>query len=120
VDPTTRTAQVRIEVPVAELGLRPGMFAQAEIVEMGSDLLTPAAIVAVPEGAIQTVEGSPAVFVPVADEPNTYEKRAVTIGRAVGGMVALFSGLVEGELFVSAGTFILKAELGKGAAAHEH
>jgi cobalt-zinc-cadmium efflux system membrane fusion protein len=120
VDPTTRTAQVRIEVPVAELGLRPGMFAQAEIVEMGSDLLTPAAIVAVPEGAIQTVEGSPAVFVPVADEPNTYEKRAVTIGRAVGGMVAVFSGLVEGELFVSAGTFILKAELGKGAAAHEH
>lgn len=120
VDPTTRTAQVRIEVPVAELGLRPGMFAQAEIVESDPGEPSPAPVVAVPEDAIQTVEGGPAVFVPVEGEPNTYAKRAVTIGRAVGGLVPVFSGLVEGELFVSEGTFILKADLGKGAAAHEH
>ena len=120
VDPTTRTAQVRIEVPMAELGLRPGMFAQAEIVEMDNGEQSPAPVVAVPEDAIQTVEGGPALFVPVAGEPNTYAKRAVTIGRAVGGLVPVFSGLVEGELFVVEGTFILKAELGKGAAAHEH
>lgn len=120
VDPTTRTAQVRIEVPMAELGLRPGMFAQAEIVEMDPGEPSPAPVVAVPEDAIQTVEGGPALFVPVEGEPNTYAKRAVTIGRAVGGLVPVFSGLVEGELFVSQGTFILKADLGKGAAAHEH
>jgi cobalt-zinc-cadmium efflux system membrane fusion protein len=120
VDPTTRTAQVRIEVPMAELGLRPGMFAQAEIVEMDPGEPSPAPVVAVPEDAIQTVEGGPSLFVPVDGEPNTYAKRAVTIGRAVGGLVPVFSGLVEGELFVSEGTFILKADLGKGAAAHEH
>ena len=120
VDPTTRTAQVRIEVPMAELGLRPGMFAQAEIVEMDPGEPSPAPVVAVPEDAIQTVEGGPALFVPVESEPNTYAKRAVTIGRAVGGLVPVFSGLVEGEVFVSEGTFILKADLGKGAAAHEH
>jgi len=120
VDPTTRTAQVRIEVPVTELRLRPGMFVQAEIVTSNPDDPAPAAIVAVPEDAIQTVEGSPAVFVPVAGEPNAFHKRAVTIGSAIGGRVPVFSGLVEGELFVSAGTFILKAELGKGAAKHEH
>lgn len=119
VDPTTRTAQVRIEVPTTELGLRPGMFAQAEIgtTASGSDD-TP--VVAIPEEAIQTVEGGPAVFVPVDGEPDTYRKRAVTIGAAVGGLVPVHSGLVEGELFVSAGSFILKAELGKGAASHEH
>jgi len=120
VDPTTRTAQVRIEVPMADLGLRPGMFAQAEIVEMDPGEPSPAPVVAVPEDAIQTVEGGPALFVPVEGEPNTYAKRAVTIGRAVGGLVPVFSGLVEGELFVTEGTFILKADLGKGAAAHEH
>ncbi|MBK7877809.1 MAG: efflux RND transporter periplasmic adaptor subunit [Planctomycetes bacterium] len=120
VDPTTRTAQVRIEVPVAELGLRPGMFAQAEIVEMDRGEPSPAPVLAVPEDAIQTVEGGPALFVPVQGEANTYAKRAVTIGRAVGGLVPVFSGLVEGEVFVSEGTFILKADLGKGAAAHDH
>lgn len=120
VDPTTRTAQVRIEVPMAELGLRPGMFAQAEIVETDPGEPSPPPVVAVPEDAIQTVEGGPALFVPVEGEPNTYAKRAVTIGRVVGGLIPVFSGLVEGELFVSEGTFILKADLGKGAAAHEH
>lgn len=120
VDPTTRTAQVRIEVPTSELGLRPGMFAQSEIVEMDPGEPSPTPVVAVPEEAIQTVEGGPALFVPVEGEPNTYAKRAVTIGRAVGGLVPVFSGLVEGELFVSEGSFILKADMGKGAAAHEH
>jgi cobalt-zinc-cadmium efflux system membrane fusion protein len=119
VDPTTRTAQVRIEVPATELGLRVGMFAQAEIVT-SSVLDAGAPVVAVPEEALQTVEGAPALFVPVAGEPDTFQKRAVTIGSAVGGLVPVYSGLVEGESFVSAGSFLLKAELGKGAAAHEH
>jgi cobalt-zinc-cadmium efflux system membrane fusion protein len=120
VDPTTRTAQVRIEVPVEDLGLRPGMFAQAEIVESNADGAAPAATVAVPEEAVHTVEGVPVVFVPVVGEPNTYRTRAVAIGRAVGGWTPVFAGLVEGEVFVSEGAFILKADLGKGAAAHEH
>ncbi len=120
VDPTTRTAQVRIDIPMAELGLRPGMFAQAEIVEMDSEERAADPVVAVPEDAVQTVDGGPALFVPVEGEPNTYAKRAVTIGRSVGGLVPVFSGLVEGEMFVTEGTFILKADLGKGAAAHEH
>lgn len=120
VDPTTRTAQLRIEVPAAESGLRPGMFAQSEIVASNPNDPAPAAVVAVPEEAIQTVEGGPALFVPAPGEPNTYQKRAVTIGNPVGGLVPVYSGLVEGELFVTVGSFILKADLGKGAAAHEH
>jgi cobalt-zinc-cadmium efflux system membrane fusion protein len=96
------------------------MFARVEIVEMDPGNPSPVPVVAVPEGAIQTVEGRPSVFVPVEGEPNTFAKRSVTIGPAVGGLVPVSSGLVEGELFVSAGTFILKADLGKGAAAHEH
>ncbi|MFZ4574033.1 MAG: efflux RND transporter periplasmic adaptor subunit [Phycisphaerales bacterium] len=120
VDPTTRTAQVRIGVPVEELALKPGMFAQAEIVLTAPDGQDPVPVVAVPDEAIQTVEGGPAVFVPVANEPNTFAKRAVTRGKSVGGLVPISGGLVEGEQFVVAGSFILKAELGKGSAAHQH
>lgn len=123
VDPTTRTAQVRIEVPRAALGngaMKPGMFAQVEIVAAEPGGAEPVPQVAVPQEAVQTVEGGPAVFVPVAGEPNTFQKRALSVGPAVGGLVPVLAGLVEGERFVEAGSFILKAELGKGSAAHEH
>ncbi len=120
VDPTTRTARVRIEVPASEVALRPGMFAEVEIVASDASAATPASVIAVPDEAIQVVEGGPAVFVPVAGEPNTFAKRPVSIGKTVGGLVPIYSGLAEGDLFVTSGSFILKAELGKGSAAHEH
>ncbi len=121
VDPMTRTAPVRIEVPRGVLGaLRPGMFAQVEIAAAAEAGDGQAARIAVPMDAVQTVEGGPAVFVPVEGEPNTFAKRAVRIGPVVGGMVPVLSGLSEGEPFVAGGSFILKAELGKGSAKHEH
>ncbi len=122
VDPTTRTAQVRIVVPATDVTLKPGMFAQAEIVlsNVEDGGAEPAPVVAVPDEAIQTVEGGPAVFVPVAGEPNTFAKRAISVGKPVGTMVPILSGLVEGERFVIAGSFILKAEIGKNTAKHEH
>lgn len=123
VDMTTRTAEVRIEVATKDLPLKPGMFAQVEIVTTGVGAAAgsePTPMIAVPDVAVQTVEGGPAIFVPVEGEPNTFAKRAVTIGKTVGGLVPIYSGLVEGERFVAAGTFILKADLGKGSAAHEH
>jgi len=121
VDPATRTVQVRIDVATAPGGgttLRPGMFAQAEIATAVAG--GAAAQVAVPEDAVQQVAGGPAVFVPVKGEPNTFAKRPVTVGRPVGGMVPVLSGLAPGEEFVSRGSFVLKAELGKEGAAHEH
>ncbi len=126
VDAATRTAQVRIEVPASKglgLTLKPGMFAQVEIAahprkHAGAPASGPT--VAVPDGAVQTVEGGPAVFVPVEGEPGTFAMRSVSVGPGVGGLVPILSGLAEGEEFVVSGTFILKAELGKGSAAHVH
>lgn len=120
VDPATRTTEVRIEVRDMGAALRPGMFAQAEICATGPPGADPVPVVAVPEAAVQTVEGGPAVFVPVPDEENTFAKRAVQVGRAVAGLVPVYSGLAEGEPYVASGSFILKAELGKASAAHEH
>jgi cobalt-zinc-cadmium efflux system membrane fusion protein len=120
VDLSTRTAQVRIEMPEGVLPVRPGMFVHVEIVTTPPPGLEPAPVIAVPEEAVQTVEGGPAVFVPVAGEPNTFARRAVQIGPAVGGLIPIYAGLAEGELYVVSGSFILKAELGKSSAAHEH
>lgn len=116
IDPATRSARVRIEVKEGS-SLRPGMFATAEITTSGADA---ASVVVVPESAIQTVEGSPAVFVPVADEPNTFARRAVTVGTAANGFVPITAGLKAGDAVVIRGAFLLKAELGKSEAGHEH
>ena len=77
-------------------------------------------VVALPDEAVQTVEGAPAVFVPIEGKPNTFAKRTVKVSSPVGGMVQVLSGLSEGESVVVSGTFILKAELGKGEASHGH
>ncbi len=122
VDAATRTAQVRIEVRSDEQGpaLKPGMFAQVEIVAADPSAAEAPPVVAVPEQAVQTVEGGASVFVPVPGEENTFAKRSVTVGKAVGGLIPIHAGLVEGEQFVAAGSFILKAELGKAGAEHSH
>lgn len=116
-DPNTRSAKVRVELTDPTATLKPGMFAQATIQPVADNA---EGVLAIPEEAVQTVEGGPAVFVPVEGEPNTFAKKAVKIGPPVAGMVQVFDGLAEGDSLVVAGSFILKAELGKAGAAHEH
>jgi cobalt-zinc-cadmium efflux system membrane fusion protein len=118
VDPATRTARARVEVDNAGGALRPGMFCRVEIAAGAGE--AGEAVLAVPDDAVQTVEGGPAVFVPVAAEDDTFAKRTVTVGKPVGGWVPVLSGLKEGEPVVVSGSFILKADLGKSGAAHEH
>lgn len=118
----TRTAQVRVEVDNARGMLRPGLFAQAEIIAASNATEgdTSKRALTVPESAIQVIEGKPVVFVPFTEKPNTFLKRPVTVGGAVGGMLPVLYGLREGEPIVVAASFILKAQLGKSSAKHEH
>jgi cobalt-zinc-cadmium efflux system membrane fusion protein len=119
VDPSTRSAQVRIEVQDGHLALRPGMFARVEIECRTAGDEQAAPVLAIPDEAVQTVEGGPAVFVPVPGETNTFVKRPIRVGKTVGGLVPVLYGLKEGESVVVAGSFIMKAELGKGSAGEE-
>ncbi len=117
VDGESRTVKVRILLPRKGTGLLPGMFAEVDFPEAGPP---PPAVVAVPEEAVQNVEGGPAVFVPVKDEPDAFALRPLRVGPAVGGRVPVLEGLAEGEEYVAEGSFLLKAELGKSSASHEH
>jgi len=119
VDPRTRSAQVRVAVQCEHGTLWPGMFVQVEITATDQANPDPPPVIAVPEDALQTVGGLPSIFVPVANEPNTFARRPVAIGKPVAGLVPVYSGLVEGESFVVSGSFILKAELGKATAEHQ-
>jgi membrane fusion protein, heavy metal efflux system len=113
-----RAAQARVVLQNTEGKLKPGLFVTAEVaLEQGH------AAVVVPDDAVQTVEGSSVVFV---EEDGQFEARKIKTGRVgVSGsdpkiFVEVISGLEAGEPFVEKGSFVLKAEIGKGSAGHEH
>ena len=70
----------------------------------------------VPTTAIQTVEGKSVVFVRTA---TGFRATPVTLGDAAGATVIIRSGLTGREQIATTGSFTLKAEIGKGEAAHE-
>ena len=79
------------------------------------------ASVVVPDQAIQTVGGASVVFV---KEGDAFEARRVVLGK-VGGVdpervVEIVSGVAAGDVFVAKNSFLLKAELGKSEAGHDH
>ncbi len=113
-DPFTRTAQVRIEVRNPGGLLRAGAFTQVEIAA-GKPEPDAKPVVAIPDEAVQTIDGKPSVFVPVAGKEHTFARKVIAVGPDAGGMVTVTAGLKAGQPFVSSGTFILKAELGKSS-----
>jgi cobalt-zinc-cadmium efflux system membrane fusion protein len=71
----------------------------------------------VPEDAVQTIQGEPAVFVLASD--GGFAVRPVVIGERIGTKRAITSGLDGREVIVIAGAFSLKAELLKSSFAGE-
>ncbi|HZL38397.1 MAG TPA: efflux RND transporter periplasmic adaptor subunit [Tepidisphaeraceae bacterium] len=96
VDPATRTIRVQIDVK-NDATLKPGMFAEADIVSTLAADNGDEATLAVPASAILTVDGTTAVFVPVKGKENTFAKRLISVGNSAGGFVAIVSGLTQGK-----------------------
>lgn len=72
---------------------------------------------AVRESALQTMENQTVVFVKVGD---SYEMKPVKTGIADGQYIEIKNGLTAGQSYVSEGSFIIKADILKSGAAHEH
>ena len=103
-DPTTRTMQLRLELPNPEGRLKPEMFATIRLFsESQPDRL------AVPEAALQRDQNRTFVF--VQRNVTEYEVREVQVGESNGTHSTILGGLTEGEPVVTHGAFILKSEL---------
>jgi cobalt-zinc-cadmium efflux system membrane fusion protein len=101
IEPKTRTAKVRCVVENKAGMLKLEMFATIEIpVDRASSVL------AVPDSSIQQIVGKPVVF--VRKSAKEFEKRDVQTGIASGGYTEIRSGLKEGELVASRGSFVVK------------
>jgi cobalt-zinc-cadmium efflux system membrane fusion protein len=104
VDPKTRTVKVRCEVANASALLKLDMFASINLPTTGRR-----SALAVPESAIQRLNGRPIVFVRRTGE--VFEVRGVVIGTTVNGLAEITSGLTAGEIVAVRGSFHLKSVL---------
>ncbi len=112
VDPNTRSARVTAEIDNKTLIWRPGAVVTAGIVIKEEPVK-----LCVPRAALQTMDGESVVFVRTQ---GGFERRDVTVGMSDENTVEITSGLSAGEEVAVTNTFLLKAELGKGEAGHEH
>lgn len=108
----TRAATARVVLPNPGVRWRPGMFITARIVVDEREVP-----VAVPENAVQRIDGRECVFVQDGDG---FLARPVVLGKSDGQWIEILTGLKPGESFVFRGSFILKSELQKSEAGHEH
>jgi cobalt-zinc-cadmium efflux system membrane fusion protein len=103
VEPETRTAKLRAEVPNAGDRLRFGMFVDVSIASR-----TSRPVVMVPKGALQIVGTQAVVYVTTG--PGRFVQRAVTVSDTMGNDIAVSSGLNVGDEVVTEGAFFLRAE----------
>ena len=103
-DPKTRTAKVRCEVPNRDGKLKLEMFATVQLpTPMGRQA------VLVPSAAIQQVIDRPVVFVRASEIE--FEPRTVELGTQSNGWVEIRSGIKDGETVVAHGSFFLKSTM---------
>jgi cobalt-zinc-cadmium efflux system membrane fusion protein len=67
--------------------------------------------------ALQTFRDWQVVFIKVGDN---YEIRPMTLGRTDGDFTEVLDGLQPGDEYVVAGSYLLKADLEKDGATHDH
>lgn len=108
----TRSASARVVIDNPGLAWRPGLFVNVSVVSGQKN-----APVAVAADAVQTLEGKTVVFV---KNPEGFEAKPVTTGVSDGKHTEILAGLPAGTAYVTTGSFVVKAEQGKGSAEHGH
>lgn len=105
-DPATRTAKVRVELPNPNRELKIGMYVRVALSATGGSERT---VPVVSASAVQNINGQQIVFVPTADA-NVFELRPVRLGAESNGRYQVLEGLTVGDKVVTNGSFALRAE----------
>ncbi|HLG22374.1 MAG TPA: efflux RND transporter periplasmic adaptor subunit [Candidatus Manganitrophaceae bacterium] len=108
----SRTAEAHVDIPNPKGLWRPGLFVSVELIQEEASVP-----VAVSADAIQAFRDWSVVFVRY---DNQFEVRPLELGRSDGEWVEVISGLSSGEKYAARNSFVLKADLGKSGATHDH
>ena len=102
VNESTRTTRARIDIPNAELKLRPGMYANVELtIDMGEGLT-------IPVNAVMPTGERSLVFIDKGE--GRLEPRYIELGGAFDDRYEVKSGLKAGERVVASANFLIDAE----------
>lgn len=108
----SRALTVRVEIPNPAGIWRPGQFVEGRVVTGENEVP-----VAVPLAALQTFRDWQVVFL---NEGLFYEPAVVETGRRDGDWIEITSGLVPGQKYVAHGSYVVKADILKSSASHDH
>lgn len=112
VDEASRTAESHAEVLNPNRVWKPGMFVTIQL--QSNPYRVP---LAVPQSAVQSLEGENVVFV---RDGEALQAVPVELGRRTQDWVEVREGLEPGMTYASSNSFLLKAEIEKSTASHSH
>ncbi|MEZ0374101.1 MAG: efflux RND transporter periplasmic adaptor subunit [Candidatus Sericytochromatia bacterium] len=112
VDPETRRVEAEVHIDNPDGYWRPGMFVNVDVTT--SEHTVP---VAVAKTALQSYNDWTVVYAKFGD---TFEIRPLELGDEDEDWVEVKEGLPKGQAYAATNSFILKAEIGKKAATHDH
>jgi membrane fusion protein, heavy metal efflux system len=107
-----QTVVVRARLPNKDGRWMPGMTVEADVAVSMREVP-----LAVRESALQRFRDFTVVFARIDD---TYEVRMLTLGARDGEFAEVLSGLKPGTPYVTAQSFLIKADIEKSGAAHDH
>lgn len=108
-DPDTRTARIRVELPNPGYRLKPGMIATLHLIGRSQTQ-----VLTVPRASVLSTGERHLVFVKRSD--GMLEPRLVTIGATTDERIAILNGLARGDSVVASATFLVDAESSLGTA----
>jgi cobalt-zinc-cadmium efflux system membrane fusion protein len=108
----SQTVVARAPLQAKDVSWMPGMSVRGQVTV--DETTVPLAVRA---SALQRFRDVEVVFVRVGD---VYEARMPTIGRRAGEWVEVLGGLNAGDEYVTRNSFLIKADIEKSGAAHEH
>lgn len=108
----TRTAKARLVLSNPKGLWRPGLPVNVNLV--ADEVEVPVAVAA---DAVQTLRDWTVVFGRYGDQ---FEARPITLGRSDGKTVEVLNGLNSGERYAAGNSYLIKADIGKAGASHDH
>ncbi|MGD8808556.1 MAG: HlyD family secretion protein, partial [Gammaproteobacteria bacterium] len=108
----SQSVRARVTAANPDARLRPGQFVRASVVTGEHDVP-----LAVRQSGLQRFREFDVVFARVRD---VYEVRMLELGRSDAEYVEVLSGLRPGEIYVTRNSYLIKADIEKAGASHDH